>query len=212
MRSKNSDIPSTPSGKTMRIWWIGWPKSFARASIAPSCDLRLVQSAGRFSKVVLTKQGGTGFCSELEQQRREERAVALLHAGDRPVLVVVNIGEAQLRTRGHLRRQPGIEVVERVGEVARLPDARQLLRHLARRGQGPVEVLARFQRAAARASGDAVALDDGADRSVDGEVSGVAAQDAVAAADERRDEVVDVLEGIAEVGDLAERKSAVGEG
>jgi hypothetical protein len=33
--SKTTAIASRPSGKTISIWWIGWPSSFAFASMRP---------------------------------------------------------------------------------------------------------------------------------------------------------------------------------
>src|SRR3954451_17133419 len=61
MRSKKSDIPRTPRGKTINIWWIGWPKSFARASIASSPAASAVQIVRLFPSNSLRNAVGLLF-------------------------------------------------------------------------------------------------------------------------------------------------------
>src|SRR4051812_11609418 len=71
---------------------------------------------------------------ELEKQRREDRAVALPDVRRRRLrFVVVDPRQLQFQARGDGRGQAGIEVVEGVAEVVRLPDRGQLLGQFARR-------------------------------------------------------------------------------
>src|SRR5688572_25829757 len=113
------------------------------------CD-RSSPSAGirqSFSPITLPRITLNAFSdlSELEQQRREQRAVPFLdRRRRRPGLVIVGVGDLQLDACHHGRRQSRIEVIERIAEVAGLPERREFLRELAGRRKRPIEILAGF--------------------------------------------------------------------
>src|SRR5258708_1409106 len=174
----------------------------------PALQLKIRRSRLRSLSRQPTPPSGTGL--ELDEERRKDRAVAFLDAGHRRLgLVVIDVGQLQLQARGHGRGQAGVEVVEGVAEVVRFPERRQLLRHLARRRQRLIEVLAGLYRAAARSSCAGIALELRAHRTVDGQVPRIALDDPVAGSRQRRDEVVEILERIAEVRHLGEGERPV---
>src|SRR5205085_1527506 len=86
----------------------------------------------------------------------------------------------------------------------RLPQSRQFLSELARGRNRPLVVLACFECAARVAAEDRIALDDRTDRAIDRQLVLVGIDEVIARADQRRDEIVERLERIAQVPDLAE--------
>src|ERR1700759_1195842 len=79
--------------------------------------------------------------SVLEKERREQRAVGLFQrARYRLVFIVVVVRDLELGAFRDRRRDADVEVVERIAEIVGLPEAGDLLRQLARRRNGPIEI------------------------------------------------------------------------